>query len=112
MTTFTRICRFRAVGVAACVLALSACNQRPLPSPEPPAGHYRIVSIDGLAPGTRETLTIDTAPGATWRLVKSDAPGSYDDIGWHPVADLTLESRTPYYRQRAINGQSPVEARP
>lgn len=112
MTMFNRICRFRAVGAAACVLALSACDREPMPSPEPPAGRYSIVSIDGLAPGTRDTLTIDTATGATWRLVKSDAPGSYDGIGWHPVADLTVESRAPYYRLRANNAQSPVEARP
>lgn len=112
MTISSRICRFRAVGIAACVLVLSACDKKPLPSPEPTAGRYRIVSIDGLIPGTREAITIDTATGATWRLVKSDAPGSHDDIGWHPVADLTIESRTPYYRHRAIKGQPAVEARP
>lgn len=83
-------------------LALSACDSgsKSKAPPEPAAGRFAIVQVGGLEPGTRETLTIDTATGSTWRLVKSTAPGSYDDIGWHPIADLTIESRTPYYRNR------------
>jgi hypothetical protein len=68
--------------------------------PKPPAGRFAIVQLHGLEPGTLETITIDTATGSTWRLVKSTAPSSHDDIGWHPIADLTIESRTPYYRDR------------
>jgi hypothetical protein len=87
-------------------LTMSACadgKASKAPS-EPPAGRFAIVQVDGLEPGTRETLTIDTATGSTWRLVKSTAPGSHDDIGWHPIPDLTIESRTPYYRSRPNSG--------
>jgi hypothetical protein len=68
--------------------------------PEPPAGRFVIVQVDGLVAGTRETITLDTATGSSYRLVKSTAPGSDSDIGWHPIPDLTIESRTPYYRDR------------
>lgn len=83
-------------------LAVSGCSgtSSSKEPPEPPAGRYQIVQVDGLEPGTKVALKIDTATGSTWRLVKSTAIGSYDDIGWHPVADLTIESRQPYYRSR------------
>ena len=83
-------------------LTISACGygRATKAPPEPPAGRFAIVQVDGLEPGIRETFTIDTATGSSWRLVKSTAPGFYDYIGWHPIADLTIESRTPYYRSR------------
>lgn len=82
-------------------VSMSACDAARAPeAPCPPAGRFAIVQLDGLEPDTRETITIDTATGSTWRLVKSTAPGSHDDIGWHPIADLTIESRTPFYRDR------------
>jgi hypothetical protein len=83
-------------------LTMSACDgeRTPKDPTEPPPGRFAIVQIDGIEPGTRETITIDTATGSTWRLVKATAPGSHGDIGWHPIADLTIESRTPYYRSR------------
>lgn len=111
MTTSTHLSRIAALAFSACALALSGCDREPSPAPEPPAGRYAIVSADGLTPGTRETFTIDTATGATWRLVKSTAPGSQDDVGWHPVADLTIESRSPYYRLQAGSKRTEVGVR-
>lgn len=91
--------------VALGCLVLTACgsSDKPTSPPQPPLGRYRIVEVQGLQPGTREVLQIDTATGSTWRLVP--ATGSYDDIGWHMVADLTIESRSPYYRARPDLGQ-------
>lgn len=112
MTTPKTFHRRHALALPAFALVLSGCDSQPSPAPEPPAGRYTIVSTDGLAPGTRETFTIDTATGATWRLVKSAASGSQDDVGWHPVADLTIESRAPYYRLQAGSERTKAEVKP
>lgn len=112
VTTSTHLSRIAALAFSASALAISGCDRQPLPAPGPAAGRYKIVSTDGLALGTRETFTIDTATGATWRLVKSTAPGSQDDVGWHPVADLTIESRTPYYRLQAGNERTRAAVTP
>lgn len=86
------------VSIAAVALGLSACSKGTECPPEPPAGRFAIVSVPGLIAGTTETIELDTATGATWQLVKITAPGAFGEIGWHPIADLTIESRTPYYR--------------
>lgn len=86
------------VRIAVAVLCLSACSKGTERPPEPPAGRFAIVSVPGLVAGTTETIELDTATGATWQLVKNEAPGAYGEIGWHPIADLTIETRTPYYR--------------
>lgn len=43
---------------------------------------------------------------------ESIAPGSQDDVGWHPVADLTIESRSPYYRLQAGSERTRAEVKP
>jgi hypothetical protein len=88
-----------AVGTA----ALSACGSAKSPK-APPANRYQIVQVDRVTPDTRDILQIDTATGITWRLVP--VSGSYDNIGGHMIADLTIESRSPYYRVRPDLGRS------
>lgn len=88
----------RVISIAAVALALSACSRGAERPPELPAGRFAVISVPGLIAGTTETIELDTATGATWQLVKITAPGAHGEIGWHPVADLTIESRTPYYR--------------
>lgn len=90
----------RLAAIAFCALGLSACDafEQPKDPPEPPVGRYVIVVVDGVEPGSRETIEIDTATGFAWRLVKSNAPGTSQDIGWHPIANLTTDGLTPYYR--------------
>lgn len=90
----------RAAAIAFCALGLSACDafeQAQEPS-EPTVGRYVIVVVEGVEPGSRETMELDTATGFAWRLVKSNAPGTNQDIGWHPIANLTTDGKTPYYR--------------
>jgi hypothetical protein len=86
-------------------LTMSACDvDQASEVPTPPAGRFAVIQVNGLEQDSPEALMIDTATGSTWRLVKSTAPGSQDDVGWHPIADLTIESRTPYYRSRPNSG--------
>ena len=91
---------FRSAAIALCALGLSACDafEQPKVPQAHPVGRFAIVTVPGIAPGTTETIEIDTATGSTWRLVKVLDPTAYDDIGWHPIADLTIEGRTPYYK--------------
>lgn len=88
----------RVISIAVVAVALSACSKGAERQPEQPAGRFAVINVPGIGPGTTETIELDTATGATWQLVKITAPGAYGEIGWHPIADLTIESRTPYYR--------------
>lgn len=90
----------RAAAIAFCTLGLSACGaiEQPKEPPEPPVGRYVIAVVEGVEPGSRETIEMDTTTGFAWRLVKSNAPGTSQDIGWHPIANLTTDGLTPYYR--------------
>lgn len=96
----------RVTSLALGLWALSGCHRTTADQTQPQAGRYVIVSVLGVTPGTTEAVELDTATGATWRLARSGTPGMQGELGWHPIANLTIESRTPYYRHRQSPAQS------
>lgn len=101
----------RVTSLALGLWALSGCDRTTADQTQPRAGRYVIVSFLGVTPGTTEVVELDTATGASWRLTRSGTPGAQDELGWHPIANLTIESRTPYFRHRQSPAQSAAEGK-
>lgn len=101
----------RVTSLALGLWALSGCDRASFGQTEPQASRYVVVSIVGVTPGTTEVVELDTATGATWRLARSGTPGVQDELGWHPMPNLTIESRTPYYRHRQSPAHSAAEGK-
>lgn len=99
----------RPASLALGLLAPSGCDQASDGHAVAQAGRYVVVSVHGPSPGTTEVIQVDSATGASWRLARTGTQGAQDELGWHPIANLTIESRTPYYPQRRTPNRSSAE---